>query len=65
MYIRLKYNLGFISIKFTISLRGSVRVVATRAIAPVNFQKNPFASVDFPKTISKKRKFDSFDWIWS
>ena len=30
--------------------RGSVRAGATGAIAPVDFQKIPFAPVDFPKT---------------
>ena len=40
-------------------LRGSVRAGATGAIAPVDFQKTPFAPVDFPKTFRKKTKMET------
>ena len=38
--------------------RGSVRAGATGAIAPVNFQKTPFAPIDFPKSFRKIKKKD-------
>ena len=44
--------------------RGPVRVGAKVAIAPVNFQNNSFAPVDFPKTFRKIENLTVFDWIW-
>ena len=41
-------------------LRFAVREGATGAIAPVDFQKTPFAPVDFPKGFKKIRKLYSF-----
>ena len=46
-----------------IKYRGSVRAGATVAIAPVDFQKTPFAPVDFPKTFKKRENLTVFDWI--
>ena len=37
-----------------------VRAGATGAIAPIDFQKTPFAPVNFPIAFRKKRKWDSF-----
>ena len=39
--------------------RGSVRAVATGAIAPIDFQKTSFVPVNFTKT-SKKNILDGF-----
>ena len=36
---------------------------AKGAIAPVDFQKTPFATVDFPKTFRKIENLTAFDWI--
>ena len=43
--------------------RGSVRAGATGAIAPVDFQKTPFAPIDFTKIAEKKENWTVFDWI--
>ena len=40
--------------------RGSVRAGAMGAIAPFDFQKTPFAPVDFPKPFRKERKLGQF-----
>ena len=44
--------------------RGAVRTGATGAIAPVDFQKTPFAPINFPKTFRKDDNLTIFDWIW-
>ena len=45
--------------------RGSVREGATGAIAPIDFQKTPFAPVDFPKVSEKKKILQSLTGLGS
>ena len=44
--------------------RDPVRAGAKGVITPVDFQNNPFAPVDFPKTFRKEENLTVFDWIW-